>query len=102
MPLQKIGGGGHVQNFGNGLKAARANAIGAFFIFLHLLKGKAKREAQLFLRHAKYGAAHTNAAANMLINRIRRSAHAQYLQARNLNGAAFRSNLSNQKSNAFL
>jgi len=38
----------------------------------------------------------------MLINGIRRFGHAQSLHARNLNGAAFRSNLSNQKSNAFL
>jgi hypothetical protein len=62
---------------------------------LHLLERQPEREAQFLLRHAKNGAAHPDTAANMLVDRIRRFGHSQCLHARNLNGAAVRSNLSN-------
>jgi hypothetical protein len=60
-----------------------------------LLEGQSERKAQFLLRHAENGATHPDTAANMLVDGIRRFGHSQCLHARNLNGAAFRSNLSN-------
>jgi len=54
------------------LQAAGADPVGAFFVFLNLLERKAERFAQLFLAHTQHDTAHPDAAADILVNRIRR------------------------------
>ena len=53
------------------LKPAGANSVGALFVFLDLLKGQAQGVAQFFLAHAKHYPPHTDAAANVPVDRVR-------------------------------
>jgi hypothetical protein len=57
-----------VQDMADVLQAACTDAIGPFFVFLHLLEREAQLIGQLFLTHAKYQTAHANAATDMLIS----------------------------------
>ena len=56
-----------LQDMGDVLQPARADAVGAFLVFLHLLKGDAERVPELGLAHAEHHAAHAHAAADVLI-----------------------------------
>src|SRR5262249_52818729 len=60
----------NLENVRNLLQPARADAIGALFVFLHLLKSQAKSIAELFLTHRQHHATHAHAATDMLIDRI--------------------------------
>src|SRR3546814_2532999 len=55
----------HAQHAGDLIKAARADAIGAFFVFLNLLKGQPEAVAELFLAHAHEHTPHPHAATDM-------------------------------------
>ena len=55
---------------GDLLQPARADAVGALLVFLHLLEGQTERVAELFLAHAQHHPAHAHAAAHMLVDRI--------------------------------
>ena len=50
-----------LQNVSDRLQPAGANTVGAFFVFLDLLKGQAKGVAELFLTHAQHHPAHAHA-----------------------------------------
>jgi hypothetical protein len=52
------------------LQPARSDAVGAFLVFLHLLKGEAQCVAELFLAHRQHHAAHAHAAADVLVDRV--------------------------------
>src|ERR1700761_3689332 len=54
------------------LNPARANSIGALFVFLHLLKCQTQGVAEFLLTHSKHHATHPHATADMLVGRIRR------------------------------
>ena len=60
-----------LQDVGDLLQPARADAIGALLVFLHLLKCKPERIAELLLAHAEHHAAHAHAAADVLVDRVR-------------------------------
>ena len=53
------------------LQAARADPVGALFVFLHLLKRQAKSIAEFLLAHSEHHAAHAHAAADVLVDRVR-------------------------------
>jgi hypothetical protein len=53
------------------LEPARANSVGPFFVFLNLLKRQTQSVAQFFLTHAEHDTPHTDAAANVPIDRVR-------------------------------
>ena len=61
----------HAQYVGNSRKAAGADAIGALFVFLHLLERNAQGLAEGALRHATGGPFDSNATANLDVNRVR-------------------------------
>src|SRR5664279_456238 len=61
----------HIEGSGNLLKPAGADSIGPFFVFLDLLERQPQGVAQFFLTHAKHHAPHTDAAADMPVNRVR-------------------------------
>jgi hypothetical protein len=52
------------------LQAACADAVGAFFVFLHLLERQSKRISDICLGHIKHQAAHAQALSNIFINRV--------------------------------
>ena len=60
----------HLQNIGDLLQAAGADAVGAFLVFLHLLEGQAEGVAEFFLTHAQHHPTHAHARADMLVDRI--------------------------------
>src|SRR5258705_3530259 len=60
----------HLQDVRHVLQAARADAVGALLVFLHLLEGDLERLSQLLLAHAEHLAAHPQAAAYVLVDRI--------------------------------
>ena len=62
----------NLQDLRNLLQAAGANAVGALFVFLHLLKRQPERVAQFLLAHAEHHPSHAHAAADVLVDRIRR------------------------------
>ena len=49
---------------------ARADAVDAFFVFLHLLKGQAQQIAQLFLTHADQHAPDAHAISDLSVDGI--------------------------------
>src|SRR2546425_12089188 len=61
----------HLQDVRDVLQAARADAVSALLVLLHLLERKAKRVPELLLAHAEDPPAHTHPAANVLVNWIR-------------------------------
>ena len=61
-----------LKDMGDLLQPARADPIGALFVFLDLLKCQPERVAKLFLAHSQHHAAHTNATSDMLVGRVRR------------------------------
>jgi len=60
----------HLQNCRNALQAAGADAVRAFFIFLHLLERHAERVAEIRLGHIKHQAAHANALPHVFVSRM--------------------------------
>src|SRR5579862_8353202 len=62
----------HLKDIRNMLQPAGADAVGAFLVFLDLLKGQAERVAEFFLAHREHHPAHAHAAADMFVDRIRR------------------------------
>ena len=52
------------------MQSARADAISALFVLLHLLKSQAKSIAELLLAHCQPNATRAYAAADMLISWI--------------------------------
>ena len=62
----------HLQDVRDLLQPARADAVRALLVLLHLLEGEAERVAELFLTHAEHHAAHTHACAHVLVGRIGR------------------------------
>ena len=61
----------HLKNKGDVLQAARANAVRAFFVFLHLLECKTQRIGKLFLAHFEHQPTHSHPAAHMSVDRVR-------------------------------
>lgn len=64
-----------VQRLRNLLEPARADAIGALLVFLHLLEGQPQRFAELLLAHFQQDALHAHAASDMPVYRIGRLLH---------------------------
>ena len=62
----------HLQDMGNLLQAAGADAVGALLVFLHLLEGEAERVAELLLAHAQHHPTHAHPRAHVLVDRIGR------------------------------
>src|SRR3954452_13266645 len=60
----------HLQDNRYLLQSARADPVGAFLVLLDLLEGEAERVPELFLTHAQHHPAHTDPAADMLIDRV--------------------------------
>ncbi len=60
----------HLQDVAHLLQAAGADAVGALFVFLHLLEGQPERVAQPFLAHAQHHAAHAHARADIFVRWI--------------------------------
>jgi hypothetical protein len=58
----------HLQYLGNLLQAPRANAVRAFFIFLHLLEGQAECFGESGLGHAKLCATRAQLGSHMLVS----------------------------------
>ena len=61
----------NLQDVGDLLQPAGADAVGAFFVFLHLLEGQTERVAELFLAHAEHHSPHPYAAADVLVDGVR-------------------------------
>ena len=61
---------GDVEDLGDLKQAARADAVHALLVFLHLLKRQSHALAKALLAHAEQHAAQSNAAPDMLIDRI--------------------------------
>ena len=59
-----------LQDMGNLLQPAGADAVGALFVFLDLLEGQSQRVAKLLLAHAVHHAAHTDPAPHVLVDGI--------------------------------
>ena len=59
---------GHAEDARNLLQPARADAVRALLVLLHLLKGEAQRVAQALLAHPDEHPAHADPAANMLVD----------------------------------
>src|SRR5580692_5693815 len=55
----------------NFLQPAGADAVGAFFVFLHLLERQAELIGEPFLAHVQHEASHANTATDILVGRIR-------------------------------
>jgi cellobiose-specific phosphotransferase system component IIA len=62
----------HLQDLRDLLKAARADTVSALLVFLNLLERQAESVAELLLAHPQHHAAHAHAAADMLVDRVRR------------------------------
>src|SRR6478736_5879638 len=60
----------HLQDLRDLLQSARANAVGALLVLLHLLEGEPEGVAKLLLAHPKHHATHSNPAANMTVDRV--------------------------------
>lgn len=67
MRLQKEGNR-DIENCRDRLKAACTDAVGAFLVFLDLLKRNSKAFAKFFLTEAQHVTAKTDAAADMHVN----------------------------------
>src|SRR3569623_420579 len=63
-------GNRHLQNIGDLMQAARADAVGAFFVFLDLLKGQTASIAEFLLAQSQHDTTHPHVAANILVDRI--------------------------------
>jgi hypothetical protein len=50
------------------LQATRPDAVGAFFVFLHLLKRKAKSVSQLLLGHSLHLTSHSYTIAHVSVD----------------------------------
>ncbi len=59
-----------IENTRHVVQSAGADAIGAFFVFLYLLKGQIETFTKFFLAHSDQHSPHPQPAANMNINRI--------------------------------
>src|SRR5690606_861861 len=68
--LEEVGDG-NLEDRGDGLEAAGADAVGALLVFLDLLEGDAEMLAELFLTHADHVAPQADAATDMDVDRIR-------------------------------
>lgn len=64
----------HIQNFCNLVEATTADTVGAFFVFLDLLKRYAELGARLPLAESSSQAVHSNIRAHKLIDFGRRAA----------------------------
>src|SRR5665213_2730520 len=62
---------GNLQYVGNRLQPAGADAVGALFVFLHLLKSEPKPVAELLLAHAQHHPPHAHPRPHMSIGRVR-------------------------------
>jgi hypothetical protein len=61
----------NLQDLGDVLQAARADAVHAILVFLHLLKTDTEPIAERRLTHVQHDPAHTYPAANMLVGGVR-------------------------------
>src|SRR5439155_11579848 len=61
----------HLQDVRDVLQTARADAVSALLVLLHLLERKAKCVPELLLAHAEHQPAHAHPAANVFVNWIR-------------------------------
>src|SRR5260370_30629794 len=61
----------HIQHLAQLIEPAGADAVGAAFVFLHLLKGQADRLAELLLREAEHVAAQPNPGPDLDVDRVR-------------------------------
>src|SRR6266576_1513992 len=61
---------GDLQDLRDVLESTRADAVGAFLVFLYLLKRDAERIAELRLAHAEHHPAHAYAAADVPVDRV--------------------------------
>jgi hypothetical protein len=64
-----------LQDTGHLLEPAGADTIGAFLVFLNLLKSQSERIAKFFLAQAQHQPAHPHSAAHVLVDWIRRLFH---------------------------
>src|SRR5580704_14170871 len=62
----------YLKDVRNLLQPAGTDPIGAFLVFLHLLKRQTESVAELLLAHRQHHSAHAHAAADMFVDRIRR------------------------------
>ena len=53
------------------MQPARADAVGAALVFLHLLKGKADRRPEFFLAQPEHVAAQADPGADLHVDRVR-------------------------------
>ena len=68
-------GNGYLQNTGDLLQAAGADAVHTFFVFLNLLKGDANLVGQVRLAHLEHQTAHADAAAHVFVDWVWRIFH---------------------------
>lgn len=57
-----------IEDTGDVLKSARADAVGPTLVFLDLLEGNAETVTEPFLAHAAHGPAQSDATSNMDVN----------------------------------
>ena len=74
---------GHIENLAEMIEPARADAIGAALILLHLLKRQIQRLAEFLLTHTLQGALQPGAATDVNIDRIRIRCHIVKILLRN-------------------
>src|SRR5258705_5540697 len=60
----------NLKDLRNLLQPARADAVRALLVFLHLLEREIERVPELLLTHAKHHPPHPNAASDMLVGRV--------------------------------
>ena len=91
---QKRKRSGNAQQARKLLQPARADAIGAFLIFLNLLKSNAKRVRELFLAHADHQPPHSQAGADMNVDRVGGFLHERTVPASDVRAMKIRARLS--------
>src|SRR3984893_6267720 len=62
----------HLKDVRNVLQPAGTDTVGAFLVFLDLLKRQTESVAKLLLAHRQHHPAHAHAAADMFVDRVRR------------------------------
>src|SRR5229473_4911806 len=60
----------HIQDAAQLMQPARADAVGAPLVYLHLLEGKADRRAELLLAQPEHVAAQPNARTDLHVDRV--------------------------------
>src|SRR5262245_44163090 len=59
-----------LEYMGDLLQSAGADAVGSFFVFLHLLESQRQCIAKLLLAHAQHHPTHSDPAADMLVDGV--------------------------------